>query len=70
MTFSIEAIIAMLQAAIQFAPQAISTAEQLYEIGQKLFETLNGREPTQAEQDDLQRQIDADVAEALRPMPE
>jgi hypothetical protein len=69
MQFSIPVILAMLQAAIEIAPQILTTIDQLKDIGAKLFATLNGREPTQAEQDELQAQIDADFAEAMKPLP-
>lgn len=70
MTFSIATIIQILQAVIAAMPSVISTAEELYTIGQKVFETLNGRVPTDQEIADLQTQIDADVAEALTPIPD
>lgn len=62
-------IIAVLQVVVAQLPGAITTAEQLYDLGSKLFATVNGREPTDAEVEELEAQIDADVAESLTPLP-
>ena len=65
----IAAIIAILQTVITELPSAISTVEQLYSLGEKFFSAANGREPTDQEKSDLRAAIDADVAEALTPLP-
>lgn len=62
-------IISILSAVAKELPNAISTAEQLYGLGQKVFEVVNGRVPTDEEIAALNAQIDADVAEALAPLP-
>jgi hypothetical protein len=63
------AIIAIIQTIITELPGAITTAEQVYDLAKKLFTTVNGRAPTDAEVEDLETQIDADVADALQPLP-
>lgn len=65
----IAAILAILSTVVTELPGAIKTVEQLYSLGEKFFETVNGREPTLDETADLHAQIDADVAEALEPLP-
>lgn len=65
----IAAIIAILQTVITELPAAITTVQQLYALGTKFFAAVHGREPTQAEIDELRAAIDADVAEALEPLP-
>ena len=66
----IAAIIKILTTVVAELPGAITTVKQLVDLGQKFFATVNGREPTPAEIADLRAQIDADVAEALTPLPE
>jgi hypothetical protein len=68
--FSIQTIIAMLQAAVAAAPTVIQTAQDLYDIGAKVYAALNGTAPTAEQMAELQAQIDADVAEALTPLPD
>lgn len=63
------AVLAILQIVVQELPGAVTTAEQLYALGQKFFATIHGREPTEAETADLRAAIDADVAAALEPLP-
>lgn len=65
----IAAIIAILQTVITELPGAIRTGQQLYELGKKFFSAANGREPTPEEVAELRAAIDADVAEALTPLP-
>lgn len=62
-------IISILLLVVKELPGAIQTVEQLIDIGKKMFATINGREPTEAEVADLEAQIEADVAEALTPLP-
>lgn len=49
---------------------AIKTAKELYDLGEKFFATVQGREPTADERTALQKQIDEDVAKALLPLPD
>ncbi len=65
----IAGIIAIINTVVTYLPGAITTAEQVYELGKKLFETVNGRAPTDAEVEELETQIDVDVMEALQPLP-
>ena len=65
----ITGVIALLQVVVGELPGAITTVTQLVDLGKKFFETANGREPTPAEIAQLRAQIDADVAEALAPLP-
>lgn len=65
----IAAIIAILQTVITELPGAITTVEQLYALGKKFFTAANGTPPTQDEITQLHAAIDADVAEALTPLP-
>ncbi len=69
MPIAIPAIIAILQTVITELPGAITTVEQLYALGSKFFTAANGTEPTADEQTQLRTAIDADVAEALTPLP-
>lgn len=62
-------VISILLLVVRELPGAISTVEQLVDIGKKMFATVNGREPTEQEIADLEEQIAADVAEALTPLP-
>lgn len=64
-----ETAIALLQVVIENLPGAIRTATQLYDLGEKLFTSLQGREPTEDEKAQLRAEIDADVALALAPLP-
>lgn len=65
----IATIIALLQTVVANLPGAITTAGQLYDLGKKFFETTNGKAPTTAEIVALEAAIDADVIEALKPLP-
>ena len=65
----IGAIIAILQTVVSALPGAITTVEQLYDLGKKFFTAVNGKEPTADEAAQLQAQIDSDVATALEPLP-
>lgn len=62
-------IISILLLVVKELPGAIETTTQLVDLGKKLFATANGREPTEQEIADLEAQIEADVAEALEPLP-
>ena len=62
-------IISILLLVVKELPGAIETTTQLVDLGKKLFATVNGREPTEQEVADLEAQIQADVAEALKPLP-
>jgi len=62
-------IIAILQVVVANIPGAITTAEQLYDLGKKLFATINGVDPTEDELAALEAAIDSDVIEALSPLP-
>ena len=66
---AIAEIISILLLVVRELPGAISTVQQLVDIGKKMFETVNGREPTADEIAELELQIEADVAEALTPLP-
>ena len=66
---SIAAIIALLQVVVQELPGAISTAEDLYNLGVKFGETLKGGSLTDQERADLKASIASDLAEALTPLP-
>lgn len=64
-----ESVIAILQVVVANLPGAITTAEQLYDLGMKLYATTNGTEPTDADKAQLQAAIDADLIVALTPLP-
>lgn len=66
---NIAAILLILKTVVTELPGAISTGKQLFDLGKKFFVTVNGREPTEAEETDLQTQIAADVVLALEPLP-
>ena len=66
----ITGIIAILQVIVANLPGAITTAQQLVNLGTKLFTTINGTAPTADEIAQLESQIDADVIEALKPLPD
>ena len=70
MPIAIPAILALLQTVVQYLPTAISTGQQVFDLGKKLFATANGREPTAEEESQLQAAIDADVTLALTPLPD
>lgn len=63
-------IIALLQVVITNLPGAIKTAQELYDLGAKFFETIHGKAPTTDELAQLEAMIDADVVEALGDLPE
>lgn len=65
----VTAIISILLLIVKELPDAISTVEQLVDIGKKMFATVNGREPTADEIADLELQIEANVALAMTPLP-
>lgn len=65
----VAAAIQLLQIIVANAPGAITTAEQLYAIGQEFMSTTNGTPPTADEITTLRASIDADVATALTPLP-
>jgi hypothetical protein len=62
-------VVTLLQQVITYAPGVISTAEQLYTLGEKFAATLKGEEPTPEEIAALRANIDADVTIALAPLP-
>jgi hypothetical protein len=65
----IASIIALLQVVVANLPGAISTTEQLVDLGKKFFAAANGTAPTAAEIAQLEAAIDADVTLALSPLP-
>ena len=64
------AIISLLQVVVAELPGAITTVEQLYALGEKFWASTNGTPPSDADKVELRAQIDADVAEALTPLPD
>ena len=64
------AIISLLQVVVAELPGAITTVEQLYALGEKFWASTNGTPPSDADKTELRAQIDADVAEALTPLPD
>ena len=64
-----ESVIAILQVVVANLPGAITTAEQLYDLGTKFYATMNGIAPTADETSQLQAAIDTDLAQALTPLP-
>lgn len=66
---NIASIIAILQVVVQELPGAVSTVEQLVDLGAKFMKASNGTDPTPAEIAALRAAVDADVAEALAPLP-
>ena len=62
-------VIALLQVIVANLPNAIATVEQLYGLGEKFYETLNGTAPSADVVTQLRAAIDADVALALAPLP-
>lgn len=66
----IAGIISILKIVADNLPGAISTAEQLVDLGTKLYNSLNnGTDPTPEEIAALRAAIDADVMTALEPLP-
>ena len=65
----IASIIALLQVVVANLPGAITTTEQLVELGKKFFTAANGTAPTADEIAQLEAAIDADVTLALAPLP-
>ena len=65
----ITTVISVLQLIVQNLPGAITTSQMLYDLGNKLFKTISGTDPTAEEQAQLEAQIDVDVIEALSPLP-
>jgi len=65
----IAAIISLLQVVLKELPGAITTAEQLYNLGVKFAETTKGSGLTDQERSDLKAAIATDLAEALTPLP-
>lgn len=65
----IATIITVLQAVVSSLPGAITTVEQLVQLGQKFFTATNGTDPTPDQIVELRAGIDADVAAALQPLP-
>lgn len=66
----IAAIIGLLQIVIQELPGAISTVEDLYNLGVKFATALNGTAPSDADKAALKEAIKSDLAEALTPLPD
>lgn len=62
-------IISLLNITVAELPGAISTIEQLVSLGKKFFSSVNGRDPTPEEVAALRAQLDADIVEALKPLP-
>ena len=62
-------IIALLQTVVANLPGTITTVEQLTALGTKFYATINGHQPSDVEVAELRAMIDADVAEALTPLP-
>lgn len=67
---NITGIIGILQTILVNLPGAVTTAQQLTDLGAKLYASINGHEPTEAEKTELQAAIDSDVIQALIPLPE
>lgn len=65
----IATIITVLQTVISALPGAITTVEQLVDLGKKFFTATNGTDPTDADVAALRSAIDTDVAAALEPLP-
>ena len=65
----ISGVISLLTVVITNLPGAITTAEQLVDLGTKFYMTANGTMPTDAEIAQLRASIDADVITALTPLP-
>lgn len=69
MSLTLEGVISLLQVVVANLPGAITTAKQLLALGKQFFETANGRAPTDDEVTQLEAAIDADVVQALTPLP-
>lgn len=65
----IASIIGILQIVVQELPGAITTTEQLVDLGKKFYASANGTDPTADEISQLEDAIDSDVAAALTPLP-
>lgn len=65
----IASIIGILQIVVQELPGAITTTEQLVDLGKKFYASANGADPTADEISQLEDAIDSDVASALTPLP-
>lgn len=63
------AVITILKVVVAELPDAISTGEELVDLGTKFYETANGHVPTIAEVAELRAAVDADVILALQPLP-
>ena len=63
-------IITILQDVVTYLPGAITTVEQLVQLGTKFYTSLNGVAPSQADVDALRTSILADVTLALSPLPD
>lgn len=66
----IATIIAILKVVVAELPGAISTTQQLVDLGAKFFATVNGKDPTPEDIAAIEAAIDADVALALEPLPD
>jgi len=66
---NVASVIALLQVVVSELPGAITTVEQLVSLGSKFMATTNGTDPTADEIAALRAAVDADVAEALSPLP-
>ncbi len=66
---NVASVIALLQVVAQALSGAITTAEQLVDLGSKFMKTINGTDPTPEDIAALRAAIDADVAQALTPLP-
>lgn len=66
----VTAVFALLQVIVANLPGAITTGQQLFDLGKKLYASINdGREPTAEEVADLRAKIAADETLALEPLP-
>lgn len=66
---NVAAVIKVLQVILTELPGAVTTADQLVELGSKFMKASNGTAPTAQEIVDMRAAIDEDVAEALSPLP-
>jgi len=65
----ISKVVELLQVVATNLPGAINTASQLVEIGKEFYAVANGKQPSPDEVARLEASIDADVLEALSPLP-
>ena len=65
----IAAVIAILKVVVAEIPSAVKTGEALVDLGTKFYESVNGHVPSISEIAELRKAVDADVAEALEPLP-